>query len=61
MPSKPFTPEELEIAAKVMAESKIVRRWLKGELEAFGVDPKSPEGKQFIKNKKIEQGHKLIE
>lgn len=56
----PFTPEEVNIAVKVLAKSKIVDEWVRGMAKSFGVDLKSPEGKDFYRRERINAARRLL-
>lgn len=55
-----FTPEEIETAVKVMSYSKMVEKWLKNTLKAYNIDPKSPEGRKFCREKREQEARKLV-
>jgi hypothetical protein len=55
-----LTEEEISIAIKVMAHSKIVRKWCDGEMRAHGIDPDSPEGKRFYYKERINAAKRFV-
>lgn len=55
-----FTPHDYEITIRVMARSKIVQKWARGEAEAFGVSLDTPAGRKFFEEKCREQAQRLI-
>ena len=58
--NKGFTPHDRETAVKVMAKSKIVRKWATGELAAFGLSPDTTAGRKFFTEKCQEQAERLV-
>jgi hypothetical protein len=55
-----FTPEEINIAIKVLSRSKHVDKWVRGEMAAFGIDFNSEAGKKFYDAQRIEAARRLI-
>jgi len=55
-----FTERDHEIAIQVMAKSKIVQKWARGEARAFGVSLDTPTGKKFFEEKCREQAERLV-
>jgi hypothetical protein len=55
-----FTPEEINIAIKVLSRSKHIDQWVKGEMRAFGLDINSDAGKKFYDTQRIEAARRLI-
>ena len=59
--SRGFTPHELEIAIKVLIESKAVKAWVEGQARAYDVDLSTPEGKTFASLRARQHAEKLIQ
>lgn len=55
-----FTPHDYEVAIHIMAKSKIVQDWARGELRAFGLSLDTPAGKKFFEEKCREQAERLV-
>ncbi len=55
-----FTLHDYETSIRVMARSKIVQKWARGEAKAFDVDLDTPNGRKFFKDKCREQATRLI-
>jgi len=45
-----FTKGEVEIALRVVAESKAVRNWVISEAQFLGIDLNTPRGQEFYRN-----------
>lgn len=54
------TPREVEIAVKVMFQSRIVRKWIAGQLRWFGLDPLTPEGRAFAEREGMKMSRRLV-
>jgi hypothetical protein len=55
-----FTPEEINIAVKVLSRSKHIDQWVRGEMRAFGLSIDTPAGKKFYDTQRIEAARRLI-
>jgi len=55
-----FNKRQVETAIEVVAQSKMVQNWIKGELSSMGILPDSPEGKKFLEQKAREMAYKII-
>jgi hypothetical protein len=55
-----FTQAEIDTAVKVLAHSKHIDKWVKGEMRAFGLDMHTPKGRKFYDTQRIEAAKRLI-
>lgn len=55
-----FTKEEIDIAVKVLSQSKLVDRWVRNVAKSYGVDLDAPKGKTFCRRERIAAARRLI-
>ena len=55
-----FTAEQIEIATRVMSESKLLTTWVRHVAKAYNVDITTDVGKVWAKKKAREQAKRLI-
>lgn len=61
-PKRPqFTMEQINTAVEVMKYSRIVRNWVLSELKAYGIDPTSSKGQNFIIREMEKAARKTVE
>lgn len=49
-----------DAAVRLLSDTALVTNWALGELRAFEVDPESPAGKAFLRDKRIEIAKKIL-
>lgn len=55
-----FTKEQLDAAVIVLMETPLVKNWCLGELRAYGIDRKSPDGRKFLLKKRRKIAERII-
>ena len=55
-----FTKHEIEIAIRVLMQSRLVREWVKSQAKFVGVDLSTPAGQEFYEREARAQAARLI-
>ena len=55
-----FTKHEMEIAIRVLMQSRRVTNWVKGEAKLLGVDLSTPTGQEFYERNARAYAEKLL-
>jgi hypothetical protein len=56
----PISKHDREIAIRVLMQSRQVKNWVDGLITAFGIDPNTPAGHQFIEKQSRAAAERLI-